>query len=306
MRKKIKILITDKIDLSNIKILPKSQFTVDVNFGISNYAILKSKVTYDGIIIRSTRIIDEAFLNKCKLKLIATCSKGVDHIDVSFAKKKKIEVINCLEGNNISTAEHTMGLLLTIYKKICYSDSLVRNRRFNDFNFNRRELFGKKIGNIGIGKVGSHVVKLSQVFGMEVFANDIDKEVRKKIAHLQFKSLNYILRHSDIITLHIPLDKKNYNFISKEKLNLINPESVLINTSRGRILDEKHLIKLLRQKKIAFAGLDVFHNEPDINKDFFKLDNVILTNHIAGKTQESIEKIAKDVFEQVKYFFVKN
>ncbi|MFC2092948.1 hypothetical protein ACFLSV_03510 [Bacteroidota bacterium] len=103
MRKKFKILIADNIDLSNIKILPKSQYTVDINFGISNSAILKSKVSYDGIIIRSTRIIDEAFLSKCNLKLIATCSKGVDHIDVSFAKKKKIEVINCLEGNNIAT-----------------------------------------------------------------------------------------------------------------------------------------------------------------------------------------------------------
>ena len=306
MLKKIKILIADKIDLSNIKMLPKSQFTVVVNFGISNSAILKSKVSYDGIIIRSTRIIDEAFLSKCNLRIIATCSKGVDHIDVNYARKKKIAVIICQEGNNISTAEHTMGLILTIFKKICYSDNLVRNGRFGFIDFNRRELDGKKIGVIGIGKVGSHVVKLSEAFGMEIFANDIDYEVRKKYTHLQFKSLNYILKHSDIITLHIPLDKRNYNFISKEKLDLINLDSILINTSRGKIIDEKHLIKLLRQKKIAFAGLDVFHNEPDINIDFFKLDNVILTNHIAGKTQESSIKIAKDVLEQVRNFFVKN
>lgn len=304
MQDRINILIADSIDLSNLKILKKKRFNIDIRFGITNSEILESKVPYDAVIIRSSRGIDKTFLSKCNLDLIATCSKGVDHIDVDFAEKKCVKIVNSISGNHISAAEHTLGLILEIYKRICYSDALIRHGKFSLIDFERRELAGKKIGIIGVGKVGSYAAKLSEAFGLKIFANDIDKEVRIKNSHLQFKSLNFILRHCDIITLHIPLDKKNYNFISKDKLDLISEKSIFINTSRGRVVDEKHLIKLLKQKRILFAGLDVFYNEPDINKEFFKLENVVLTNHTAGKTIESRIRIAKDILMQVRNFYI--
>ncbi|MBC8484698.1 MAG: hypothetical protein H8D45_01490 [Bacteroidetes bacterium] len=304
MQDRINILIADSIDLSNIKILDKKRFSVNIKLGIANSEILQSRISYNALIIRSTRIIDKAILSRCGLDLVATCSKGVDHIDVDYAKKKGIKIINCISGNHISAAEHTLGLILEIYKRISYSDALIRQGNFSIIDFERRELAGKKIGIIGVGKVGSHVAKLSEAFGLKIFANDIDKEARIKTSHLQFKSLIYILKHCDIIALHIPIDKKNYNFISKDKLDLISEKSIFINTSRGRIINEKHLTRLLKRKRIAFAGLDVFYNEPDINKEFFKLENVILTNHSAGKTIESRNRIAKDILMQVRNFYI--
>ncbi len=233
------------------------------------------------------------------MKIIATCSRGVDNIDTKYAAIKNIKIINSGGANSISAAEHTIGLILDVFKRISLSDKIVRKGNFKNTDFQRRELYGKKIGIIGIGKVGSHVAKISNAFGMKIIANDIDRNVKKIYNNLDFQSLSFLLKHADIISVHIPYTKENRKFISKEKLELLNENSVFINTSRGGVIDEKHLLKLLKAGKIKFAALDVFEHEPNINHEFFKLKNVILTNHIAGKTVESSVKIAKDIFLQI-------
>lgn len=299
---KIKILVADEIDISGIRFLSKSKFTVTCKFGISNEDILRLYKDYDVLVIRSIRKIDSKFLDDSFFKTIVTCSKGTDHIDKSYAEKKGITVLNADDSNNISAAEHTIGLILAIHKNILLSDSLVRNNKFTFYNYERSELHGKKIGIIGFGKVGSLVGKLSKAFGMTVFANDTDRKVKLKNKDIVFKSCDYILKNCDIVSIHIPLEN-NFHFISKEKLNLINKDSVLINTSRGDVIDEKHLLKMLKGKRIKSAGIDVFSHEPDIDKDFASLDNVILTNHIAGKTIQSRRKISDNVFRQIKNLF---
>lgn len=299
-KNKIGILISDEIDTKYLKILNPEKFLVHLKFGINNSDILKLPEIYRVLIIRSTRNINIPFLKSCKFEIIATCSRGTDNIDVDFARKMGIKIINSENGNYVSTAEHTFALLLSIYKRICYSDKLVRAGQFSNTDFERYELKGKKIGIIGIGKVGSYVAKLAQAFGMVVYANDIDKKVIEKNPGLNFKRLNYILTNSDIVSVHIPMNKFNNKFISQKKLELLNENSVLINTSRGKVIDEKYLIKMLNEKKIFFGGLDVFENEPIVNNRFFQLENVILTNHIAGKTEESIQNIIKDILFQIK------
>ena len=208
-------------------------------------------------------------------------------------------------ANCISAAEHTLALILEIYKKIKYSDSLIRRGKFADTNFERRELSGKTIGIIGVGKVGSYVVKLAKAFGIKVIANDIDIKVRRKYKNLIFRNLENICKNCDIISLHIPLNNFNNNFISKNKLGLLQKDSILINTSRGKILDENYLIRLLEKKKIKYAGLDVFNSEPNINNRFFGLNNVVLTNHIAGKTIESKSKMSEEIILKIKNFYLK-
>jgi len=157
-------------------------------------------------------------------------------------------------------------------------------------------LAGKKIGIIGFGKVGSKVGKLSRAFGMEVYANDINSKVRMKNTSFEFRSLKFILQNCEIISIHIPLNKKNVHFFSRKRLELINRDCILINTSRGDVIEEDALLKLLEDGKIKFAGIDVFSSEPDINERFLKLKNVLLTNHIAGKTQESRKRISEEIF----------
>lgn len=297
---KQKILIADDIDTTGLKLLPKNKFIAECKFGISNSEILSSYNGYDILVIRSIRKIDKEFIDKSSLKVIATCSKGTDHIDTDFAKQAGMAVLNADDSNNISAAEHTLGLILAIEKRILFSDSLVRKGKFNFYNYERNELKDKKIGIIGFGKVGSHVGKLAEAFGMNVYANDIDKKVKIKNKNFNFKSLNFIFKNCDIVTIHIPLNKDNYKFISKEKLNILNSDSVFINTSRGDVVDEKHLLSLLKNNKIKFAGLDVFNNEPFVDKTFRGLDNTVLTNHIAGKTLQSRRKISENIFNQIK------
>ena len=299
---KINIFIADDIDLSKLDLFPKAKFNIIFKPGLDNKSILKYITPIDCLIIRSTRMIDKKFLDSCNMKIIATCSRGVDNIDTKYAELKNIKIIYSGGANSISAAEHTVGLILEVFKRISLSDKIVREGNFKNTEFERRELYGKKIGIIGIGKVGSHVAKISHAFGMKIIANEIDINVKKTHKNLDFRPLSFLLKHSDIISVHIPFTKENSKFISKEKLELLNENSVFINTSRGGVIDEKHLIKLLKAGKIKFAALDVFEHEPYINPEFFKLGNVILTNHIAGKTIESSVKIAKDIFLQIYNF----
>lgn len=300
---KIKILVSDEIDTSGTGILSKLKFEVVCKFGITNDQILKSYNGFDILVIRSIRKIDKNFLDSCTFRLIATCSKGTDHIDTEYAAKKRITILNADDSNNISAAEHTLGLILAIQKNILFSDSLVRKNKFSFYDYERNELYGKKIGIIGFGKVGSYVGKLCRAFGMKVYANDTDKNVKNKNKDFVFKSCKFIMENCDIVTIHIPMNKNNFRFISEDKLKMLGKDSILINTSRGDVIDEKYLLKILKQKKIRFAGLDVFSHEPGIDKGFALLDNVILTNHIAGKTIQSRRNVSENIFRQIKNLF---
>lgn len=303
LRQKIKVVIVDKINLDSIYLFNKNKFDVVTDLGITNEEILIKYSDYGVLVIRSVRFIDKKFISKCNFKVIATCSKGFDNIDVIAAMKKKISVLNCEKGNSISAAEHTMGLILTAMKNIMLSDELVREGKFLEYNYKRNELLNKKIGIIGYGNVGSYVGKLCRAFGMKVFANDIDKKVIEKYPNVEFKNLNYILKNCDIVTLHIPLSQTNFHFFDKEKLDRMSEDSILVNTSRGSVIEEKELLKKLKREELRYVCLDVFENEPSLRTEFFSYRNITLTNHIAGKTEESSTKMAKEIFAKIINFY---
>jgi len=303
-RKRLKILIADDMNPRGTGML-KKYFYVVQKAGISNKEILNNYNGYDALVIRSVRKIDENFLKKTGIGVIATCSKGVDHIDVKAAEKHGIKIFNSESGNTVSAAEHTVGMILNILKRINLSDSLVRGGKFTDYKFSRFELSGKKAGIIGYGRVGSYTAKLLSAFNCRVFANDNNPEVVKKYPDVDFRSASYIFGNCDIVSVHIPMSKANENFISVRLIGKMKKDSILINTSRGGVMDEEFLIKFLQKGKIYFCGLDVFKNEPDINKRFGKLKNILLTNHTAGKTQESNVRIAEDIANTIlKHFKV--
>jgi D-3-phosphoglycerate dehydrogenase len=231
-------------------------------------------------------------------------SKGTDHIDTDFAKQRKIKIINSESGNTISAAEHTLALILNILKNINLSDKLVRQRKFTFYNYSRSELYGKTVGVIGFGRVGSHTGKLIKAFGGNVIANDIKRSVKLKHRDFSFRRLDYLLRKSDIISIHIPLNKDNVNFIDGKKIEQMKNGVILINTSRGGVIEEESLIKNLQSGKIGNAGLDVFRNEPYTDKRFLKMKNVLLTNHIGGKTTESINRMLTEISKKVNKFFL--
>ncbi len=299
----IKILAADSVSLSGSGILPARKFKIIPHTGLTNEQILLNYPDTDALLIRSTRKIDKNFIDNCNLKLIATFTKGTDHIDMQAANKKGIVIINAEEGNHISAAEHTLALLLAIYKNILLSDKLVRKNKFSDTGFSRNELFEKTIGIIGFGKVGSYVGKICRAFGMNVIFNDINEIVVRKNKSFKFVPINNLLDTSDIVSLHIPYCIENDKFFSRNFFRRMKRDSVFINTSRGAVVDEEALIKFLETESLRYAGLDVFMSEPLIDKRFAGLKNVVLTNHIAGKTNESLQRISEIMFKKIFNYF---
>ncbi len=298
---KISILAAGDFNLKGVeKILPVSRYRIVKRKNLSNEDILKYGGRYEVLIINSRRKLDKVFLSRCGIKTICTASKGTDHIDTDYAAKRGIRIINSENGNYIAAAEHTFALILCLLKGIKVSDELIRCGRFDFWDFERRNLFGKKIGIIGTGKVGKRVSEISKAFGMQVQANDIDKSVISRNFSLNYYDLEHVLRNSDIVTVHIPYNKSNRKFIDGTKLSMMKPDAVFINTSRGGVVDEEALLRILKSKKNFQAGLDVFEKEPYINKEFLNLRNVALTNHIAGKTLESAQSIINEILMQVK------
>lgn len=301
----VKILIADNIDISCLKLLDNKYFDITIKTGMSdtdllNYSFNKS---FKVLLIKSRRNIDRTFLSRCNFETIGTASKGIDHIDVEYAAKRNIKIINSETGNTLSAAEHTFALILDSVKKTHYSDKLVRQGNFTYWGYNRHTLNGKKIGIIGTGKVGLQVAKFAKVFNLEVLANDTDQKVREKNKDLNYYNFKYLLKNSDIITVHIPMSENNRRFIDKKSFNIMKNNAVFINTSRGEIVDEQFLINKLKREKSFFSALDVFQNEPNINSELLKLENAILTNHIAGKTIEGEINIGYEIFNQLKILY---
>jgi D-3-phosphoglycerate dehydrogenase / 2-oxoglutarate reductase len=301
LSKKINILSADEIDHSYLKKFPSSKYFTEIRTGISNEEILEGD--YDAILIRSTRRIDNDFVKRYNGKVIATFSKGTDHIDTAECKSKGIKVLNAKTGNSTSAAEHTFAMILAASKNLLMADRLVREGKFTELIYTRNELRGKKLGIIGFGSIGKIVGKFGKSFGMAVFANDRDATVRNKNPRTNFKSIKYLMSKCDVVTIHIPLDEKNRGFIDEKKLSYLKKDCIFINTSRGEVVDENALMKLLQENKIRFACLDVFKNEPNVNTLLFGMDNVILSNHAAGKTPESKRYIAEEVFGKLMKFY---
>lgn len=308
MSEKVNILIADKIDLTHLKTLNNKYFDITIRYGMSDKDLLNysHNKKFEVLLIKSRRHLDKVFLSRCNFDLIGTASKGLDHIDVVYAEKRNIKIINSDTGNTLSAAEHTFALILDSIKRTHYSDKLVRNGKFSNWDYERRTLKDKKIGIIGTGKVGLHVAKFSKAFNMQVLANDIDPKVREQNKELKYYDIIYVLKNSDIISVHIPMNENNRMFINKESIDIMKNNVIFVNTSRGDVVDERYLVEKLKREKLFFSALDVFQGEPNIDKDLFKLENVILTNHVAGKTLEGEQSIGNELFMQVKNVYRKN
>jgi len=310
-KNKIIVAISDKINKEGL-ILLKKNFAVLEKHGLSNdelldyFSSLKNKP--EVLIIRSTRKLDKIFIKNISerigIKVICTVSSGFDNIDVDTCKLYKIKAFNVPNGNYISAAEHTFAIILAIYKQLNKVNSELRNKNFITGYDISSELYGKKIGIIGVGRIGSYVAKMSRAFGMKVYGNDIKKSLSKKYKWIKFLNLNTLLISCDIITIHTPLDNSTKNLINKNNIKLVKSSSVIINCARGGIINEDALYNSLKNKKIYFAGLDVYDNEPDINFKFSRLDNVLLTPHIAGKTKESHKRMAIQAAKKIINYYI--
>ncbi|HUP37980.1 MAG TPA: 2-hydroxyacid dehydrogenase [Candidatus Limnocylindria bacterium] len=239
------------------------------------------------------------------LKLVQLISAGYDRLDVAAAKRAGVPVANNGGSNSVAVAEHTLMLMLAVYRKLSWhhANVVTGKWRVGDFASHRLyELEGKTLGIVGLGTIGKKVARRAAAFGMRILYYDIARlaEDAEDALGVRFVLLPELLRTSDIVSLHVPLNDATRNMISTRELGMMQPSGVLINTCRGPVVDEAALHTALTSGRIAAAGLDVMVEEPPIaNHPLFGLENVTFTPHMAGPTWDNWFKAFRNAFDNV-------
>ena len=305
----MKVAVLGKVDQKGLSFLKENEFKVIEieNFEIQN---LKEQLKdVDGILLRTTRL-DKEILQHCdNLKIISRHGVGYDNVDLDFLNENKIALGITSTSNAVSVAEHVLSFFIYLTKNLSLSDSLVKEGNFEKRSDlpNFFELYKKKVLIIGFGRIGKEVAKRCLGFDMEVYVYDpfLDNEIIIRNQCIPIEK-NQGLAIADFITIHLPLNGDTKNFISQTELNMMKKNSILVNTSRGGIVNENDLCIALESKKIQGAGMDVFVSEPpESNHPFFKLDNILLTPHNAALTLECRERMSLEASQNI-VFFLKN
>ena len=302
----MKVAVLGKVDQKGLSFLKENEFKVIEieNFEIQN---LKEQLKdVDGILLRTTKL-DKEILEHCdNLKIISRHGVGYDNVDLDFLNENKIALCITSTSNAVSVAEHVLSFFIYLTKKLSLSDSLVKEGNFEKRSQlpNFFELYKKKVLIIGFGRIGKEVAKRCLGFDMEVYVYDpfLDNEIIIRNQCIPIEK-NQGLAIADFITIHLPLNRDTKNFISQTELNLMRKNSILVNTSRGGIVNENDLCIALDSKKIQGAGMDVFVSEPpESNHPFFKLDNILLTPHNAALTLECRERMSLEASQNIVFF----
>lgn len=295
------VFITRKLPDAAEKTLRKNKINVTTfkyDRPITKNEIIKHAKNADGIIsLLSDQIDKEIIDNLPKCRVIANYAVGYNNIDIEYADKKNIIVTNTPDILTDATADLAMALLLGCARRIPEGEAFLKAGKFRSWEPELMlgyELNCKTIGIIGAGRIGQATAERAKAFGMKIiYFNKSRKLDFEKKTGAKKASLNQLLKKSDFISLHVPLNAKTYHLLNTENLKLVKKNCIIINTARGEVVDEKFLIKLLKQNKIYAAGFDVFENEPNINKDLLKLKNVLALPHIGSATIETRSAMAK-------------
>jgi|AntRauMFilla1563_2_1112583.scaffolds.fasta_scaffold00016_25 D-3-phosphoglycerate dehydrogenase len=297
----MKLLITEPIDFSEkaLKLL-KNNFIVETLDHVDQLS--KTIFDVEVLFVRLGIVLDSGLLSKAyNLKLICTPTTGLDHIDVKYCMENNIKILSLKGEYNFlgsipSTAEHTWTLLTAVNRKLFLASTSVHQKIWDRNKFKSFDLDQKKLGILGLGRVGKQVAKYAQCFGMQVYAYDTDiSKIFEGVVILD--SPEKLFKISDFISIHIPFEDSNFEFVSKSYIALMNPLACIINTSRGKIWDEKAIVEALVNNNIRGVATDVVYNEFSENtfdSPILKLDliqhNCIITPHIAGATYDSMKQ----------------
>ena len=312
----MKVLIVDTINPLLIQTLESANIICNTAYSKSKEEISKIIHQYDGIVIRSRFKIDKSFIDIAKkLKFIARAGSGTENIDVEYATTKYISCLNAAEGNRQAVAEHALGMILVLINNINHSNQEVKKGKWNRESNRGTEISGKKIGIIGFGNTGNALANLLKGFDVTILAYD-----KYKNEYYYKTDMETIYKEADFLSLHVPLTNETKYLVNDDFISKFNKPFYLINTSRGKCVDTKALVKSLESKKILGACLDVLEQEKTSfeklttkrnTKDLIYLleaKNVILTPHIAGWTEESDVKIAEILSQKIinQLNFIKN
>jgi glyoxylate reductase len=242
------------------------------------------------------------------LKLIANYGVGVDHIDLSVARKKMITVTNTPGVLTEDTADMTMALLLAVPRRLIEGQKMLSSGGWKGWaptGMLGTRLTGKRLGIIGMGRIGQAVARRAKAFGLSIHYHNrkpVDKMTTTELGATYWESLDQMITQMDIISVNCPHTETTYQLLNERRLNLMQKHAYIINTARGEIIDEVALVKMLEAGTIAGAGLDVFENEPDVNPKLLKLNNVVAVPHMGSATAEGRNDMGQKVLINIKTF----
>ena len=302
MKPTMKILVCDPIHLDGIERLKRAGFTVDVKPTISDEEVKNLVSMYDVLVVRSrTKVTTEVIGRGRRLKAVGRAGVGLENIDVDAAEKRNIAVFNSPEAPAEAVAELTIGLLISMARRLPYADRTMKEGQWTKKQLMGWQLEGKTLGMLGLGNIGKRVAKIAKAFGMKILITKRtppDPEFLSELAG-EYVPLRELLMRSDVVTIHVPLTHQTRHMIGSEELNLMKEGAYILNTARGSVVDEKALVDALRSGKLAGAALDVYAVEPPHNLDLVTLRNVVCTPHIGGQTEESQRSTATIIADKI-------
>ncbi|MBM5808749.1 MAG: phosphoglycerate dehydrogenase, partial [Cyanobacteria bacterium M_surface_9_m1_291] len=298
-----KVLVSDPIDQAGIDILSQVA-QVDVRTGLPPEQLAGLIGEYDALMIRSgTQVTAEIIAAADKLRIIGRAGVGVDNVDVPAATKRGVLVVNSPEGNTIAAAEHALALMLSLSRHVPHAHASTMAGGWDRKTYVGNELYKKKLGVVGLGKIGSHVARVARAMGMEVLAYDpfVSAE-RAQQMQVRLSALADLFAEADYVSLHLPRTPETENLVNAELLRTMKPTARLVNCARGGIVDEAALAAAVEAGTIAGAALDVFAKEPLAAESPLRSvrERLILTPHLGASTEEAQENVAIDVAEQIR------
>ena len=283
------VVVMDDIDEEGLELLREREFEILPRENFEEA---------DAMIVRGATKVNRELLDRCKnLKLVVRAGVGLDNIDVEYAKQKGIEVRNTPKATVISVAELTLGLILSALRMIPHAHISTKGGSWEKKRFMGSELYGKRVGLVGLGNIGLEVAKRCEAFGAEVVYYDIvDREIYRKL------NLEEIFRTSDIVSLHLPLNPSTEGIVNNDLLSLLKPNAILVNTARGNLIRKEDLLRFLKERKDVVVALDVFWKEPP-EGEILELENVIFTPHIGAQTKEAQRRASTEAARIIIDFF---
>ena len=304
-----KIAIIEQIHKDGLEIIEKNKdYDYELIDDTTEENLIKKLPEFDGCTLRVSKL-NENILKHCpKLKVISRHGVGYDNVDLNYIKKKNISLLITATANAVAVAEHVIYMMLSISKSINQYDSEVRSGNFkkNASNIETLELYNKEILILGFGRIGKSLIKRCLGFDMKVKIFDpfVSEDIIKKFGGLKVDSIDDGLKTCDYLSLHVPLTEKTKNMLDYSKLKLMKNTAIIINTSRGGIINEIDLNKAINEKIIFGAGLDVFEKEPvNINNPLLKNKKVILSPHSATFTNECKSRMSIETTKNIIDFF---
>jgi len=296
----MKILVADGLAPEGIERL-RSQAEVVAPAGLTPGDLLAAIREADAVVVRSrTRITEEVLRHAPHLRVIARAGVGVDNIDTEAATRRGILVLNAPESSTVSTAEHTMAMLLALARRIPAAQSAAAAGVWQRDRFTGVELYGKTLGIIGLGKIGGEVARRAGAFGMRVIAFDpyVPAERAARLG-AELVSWEALLGRSEVLTLHVPLTERTRHLLGRAALSRVRPGTLIVNCARGGLIDEDALLGALEEGRVAGAALDVFEEEPPRDSPLLRHPRVVVTPHLGASTAEAQRRIGLEVADQV-------